>query len=203
MDRLDELASASAPLLRRVGDVLTAGGAPAGHEVWHELRRVRLLPADAVRAVAALRPSAFDDAVAELRSGARACAETAAGLPPPGGWTGEAAEAYDDLRARVAAHLSGGDESLDERLAATADLAQALTDWMTQARSRLAATLAGVLLSSEALTLAAPPGVPPAAAEIEAAARVAAELLHEIADIYAEPADLLRGSADLATAVPM
>lgn len=203
MDRLDEVAAAAAPLLRRVGDVLTAGGAPEGHEVWDELRRVRLLPADAVRAVAALRPSAFDDAVTELRSGARACAETAAELPPPGGWTGEAAEAYDDLRARAATHLSGGGESLDERLEATADLAQALTDWMAQTRSRLAAALAGVLLSGEALTLSAPPGAPPAVAEIEAAAQVAARLLREIADSYAEPADLLHGSADLATAVPM
>jgi hypothetical protein len=147
-DRLDDLLAAAGPLLRRVDDVLTAGGAPPEHAVWQELRRVRLLPAAATEAVAALRPSALREAVTELRAGAQACVETADALPPPGDdWTGEAAEAYDELRTRAAAHLSGGDESLDERLEATADLAQALTDWMTQTRAGLASALATVLTS--------------------------------------------------------
>jgi hypothetical protein len=203
MDRLDDLAATAAPLLRRVGEVLTAAGAPGGHEVWAELRRVRLMPADAVQAVTALRPSAFDDAVVELRSGARACVETAAALPPPGDWTGDAAEAYDDLRTRAAAHLSGGDESLDERLEATADLAQALRDWMNGTRSRVAVALAAVLTSGEALTLTARPRFPPTVAEVAAAADIAALLLGRIADSYEEAADLLHGSTDLATVVPM
>jgi hypothetical protein len=203
MDRLDDIAATAAPLLRRVGEVLTAAGAPGGHDVWGELRRVRLMPADAVQAVAALRPSAFDEAVTQLRSGARSCVETAAELPPPGDWAGEAADAYDDLRTRAATHLSGGDESLDERLEATADLAQALADWMAGTRARVAAALATVLTSREALTLAAVPRFPPAPAEIEAAADTAALLLHEIAESYADAADLLHGSADLAAAVPM
>ena len=62
----------------------------------------------------------------EIRAEARACVEIATDLPAPEKWTGEAAEAYDEARQRTAAELSGGDESLDERLEATADLAEAL-----------------------------------------------------------------------------
>jgi len=203
MDRLDEVLAVSAPLLDRVDDLLETSGAPEGHEVWGELRRVRLLPGAAVRAVAGLRPAAFDDTVTELRSEARACAEAATELPAPGDWAGEAAEAYDAARQRVADRLSGDDESLDERLEATADLAQALTDWMTKSRLDLAVALATVLESGEALTLATPPGSPPAEAETDAAAAVAAQLLRTIADNYTDADDLLQGSAGLAESIPM
>ena len=203
MDRLDELVGAAAPLLGRVDDVLTEAGAPAEHGVWDQLRRVRLLPGDAVKVVAGLRPDDFPAATAELRADARACVETAAGLPGPGDWEGEAAEAYDRVRERVAGQLSGGGESLDERLEATADLAQALGDWMATTRSDLAAALARVLASGEAVVLGAGIATPPAANEIDAAAEVAAYLLRIIADDYAEAADLLQGSADLAASIPM
>ena len=203
MDRLDEVLATAGPLLRRVDEVLTAAGAPAEHDVWRELRRVRLLPADAAQAVSALRPEAFLDAVPELRAGARVCAEIAATLPSPGDWAGDAADAYDELRSRYAAHLSGGDDSLDERLEATADLAQALTDWMATTRDDLAAALTTVLASGEALALTAAPAFPPTGTEIEAAADVAAHLLRTIADRYADAADLLHSSTELAAAVPM
>jgi hypothetical protein len=202
MDRLDEVLTTAAPLLRRVDDLLSTAGAPAGHAVWHELRRVRLLPGAAAHAVAALRPAAFDEAIPELRAGARACVETAAELPAANDWTGEAAEAYEQVRDRAAAELSGGAESLDERLEATADLAQALTDWMTQTRAALAAALAGALTSGEALTLNRAE-TPPAPNETMAAADVATHVLRTIADNYAEAADLLHGSRDLTIAVPM
>jgi hypothetical protein len=206
MDRLDQVLATAGPLLRRVDDLLGTAGAPADHPVWGELRRVRLLPGAAARAVASLRPSAFDDAVPELRADARACVDAAAGLPPPGDWSGEAAEAYDDVRRRAAAELSGGEESLDERLEATADLAQALTDWMGETRSALAAALAAILASGEALTLSAHRAEPtpaPAAAETSAAADVAELILRTIADHYAEAFDLLRASRNLATPTPM
>ena len=203
MDRLDEVLVVCAPVLDRVDDLLTTSGAPAGHEVWRELRRVRLLPGDAARAVAELRPAAFDEAVPELRAEARACAEVAADLPEPGDWSGEAAEAYDAVRQRVADRLSGDDDSLDERLEATADLAQALLDWMTKARADLAEALAAILASGEALTLAAGAGSPPTTAETDAAAAVATHVLRTIADDYADADDLLQGSADLAEPIPM
>ncbi|SNY70823.1 hypothetical protein [Paractinoplanes atraurantiacus] len=210
MDHLDQVLEAATPLLRRAERVLDAAGAPAEHEIWQELRCVRLLPADAVEAVAALRPGALSEAVPELRSAARSCAGAAADLPPPGDWEGEAAEAYDDLRHRVAAHLAGADDSLDERLEATADLADALSDWMTRARDALAATLAEVLLSTEALTLQISPAAsppehpePPEPAEIEAAAAVAAHVLRVIAGLYTEAEELMHNSTHLTKPIPV
>ncbi|HEY0002766.1 MAG TPA: hypothetical protein VGB74_20095 [Actinoplanes sp.] len=198
MDRLEEVLDTATPLLRRVDEVLGAAGAPAGHALWAELRRVRLLPGDAVLAVSALTPSALAGAAPELRSDARAYAEVAAGLPAPGEWTGDAADAYDDLRRRTAAHLSGDHESLDERLEATADLAEALTDWMAETRARLAATLAEILASGDALTLL-PPTTPPPMPQVIAAADIAAHLLRSIADSYSEGTDLLHNSTSLTT----
>jgi len=202
MDQLDQVIGTATPLLRRAEDVLETSGAPAGHPLWGHLRRVGLLPADAAHAVAGLRPSALVEAEAELRVAARVCVEAAAALPAPGDWEGEAAEAYDELRRRAAGHLSGGGASLDERFEASADLAAALHDWMTRTRNNLAATLADVLTSAEALTLSAPAARPPAAVETTAAADLAAYVLRAIADDYTEVEDLLHGSADLAVPVP-
>ncbi|WP_433373413.1 hypothetical protein ACQPZX_01840 [Actinoplanes sp. CA-142083] len=196
MDRLDSVLAVAAPLLSRVDDLLGTMGAPADHEVWRQLRRVRLLPGDAARTVAALRPGEFDDAVGLLRADARACADVAAELPPPEEWEGEAAEAYAELRGRVADRLSGDGESLDERLEASADLAQALIDWMAKARADLAVALATALGSEEALALAADDAP-------EAAAGVGAHVLRTIAESYAEADDLLQASAELAEAIPM
>ncbi|MFF5080659.1 hypothetical protein ACFY36_26700 [Actinoplanes sp. NPDC000266] len=204
MDRLSQVLDAARPLLRRVEQVLDAAGAPAEHEIWQELRRVRLLPADAVAAVDALRPEVLAETGPSLRAAARSCAGAAADLPPPGEWEGEAAEAYDDLRHRVATHLAGADDSLDERLEATADLASALHDWMTRVRDTLAATLAEALLSAEALTLqTTPTAAPPEAAEIEAAATVATHVLRTIAGLYTEAEELMHNSTHLTSPIPV
>jgi hypothetical protein len=203
MDLLDQVLAAADPLVRRVDEVLNATGAPDGHALWTELRRVRLLPGDAARAVAALDPAPLSGAVGTLRADARACADTAADLPAPDTWTGEAAEAYDDLRRRTAAHLSGADDSLDERWEATADLAEALADWMTAARSDLAAVLAEVMTSAEAVTLVTTPTGPETAAQASAAAAVGARILRSVASSYADADDLLRASAPLASAIPL
>jgi hypothetical protein len=207
-DRLDSVLDTAAPLLKRVDEVLSASGAPPDHEVWPTLRRVRLLPWDAVNAVAALRPAALAEAAPELRADAQACAAAAESLPPPGGWSGTAADAYDDLRKRTAVHLTGTADSLDVRLTATADLADALTSWMSEARAGLAATLAEILTSTEALTLSphaapsahsAPGAVDPASEpEARAAADVAARVLQSVADTYDAAADLMSTTADLA-----
>jgi hypothetical protein len=101
--------------------------------------------------------------------------------------------------------LTGGDESLDERLEATADLAEALTGWMSKTRSDLAAALATVLTSGEALTLSTPEpaSAVPTTSETTAAANVATHVLRTIADNYTEASDLLHGSRELASPVPM
>ena len=202
MDRLDDVLGTVAPLLKRVDQVLASAGAPPDHEIWPALRRVRLLAWDAVQAVAALRPGDLTEAAPELRGDARSYAGVADSLPPPGGWTGDAADAYEQARRRTAAHLSGGADSLDERLEATADLADALIDWMRETRGGLAATLAEVLTSAEALSLSASSGAvadPPAAWEVEAAADVAARVLGTVADSYDAVQELMTGSASLAT----
>ena len=154
MDQLDRLLPAAGPLLRQVDDVLTTAGAPPEHRLWVELRRVRLLPGDAARAVAALRPDELEEAAPELRADARAYAVLATSLPAPDEWTGAAADAYDLNRQQAANNISGGPDSLDERLQASADLADALVTWMRSARNALAEVLAEALTSTEALTLA-------------------------------------------------
>jgi hypothetical protein len=203
MDRLDDLLDTARPLLDRVDQMLSVAGAPGEHRVWAELRRVRLLPGDAAHAVASLRPAALGEAGPEIRAEARACVETAAGLPPPGPWAGEAAEAYDEARRRMAAQLSGGDESLDERMEATADLAEALREWMEQTRAGLARVLAEALGSREAVALTAAAVMPPSRADVVGAADIAASVLRVVADSYDYADELIRGSRDLIAAVPM
>ncbi|MFI1994595.1 hypothetical protein [Actinoplanes sp. NPDC020271] len=190
MDRLDHLLTTAEPLLTRVDQVLSATGAPAGHDVWPQLRRVRLLPGDAARAVAALHPAAVAETVPELRVQAQACADTADALPLAATWTGDAAEAYESARRRTAEQLNLGPESLSRRMTATADLADALSGWMTRTRAGLAGTLAGVLTSAEALTLVAGAGFP-RPEETRAAADVAAVLLRSVGDSYDQAEELL------------
>ena len=200
MDRLDDLLSTAVPLLKRVDDVLATTGAPPDHELWPSLRRVRLLPWDAVQAVAALRPGQLADAAPELRADARSYAGVAESLPPPGTWSGDAAEAYDAARRHTADHLSGGPDSLDERLEASADLADALTDWMRQTRGDLATTLAEVMTSTEGLSLSVAAAGPTAPEDARAAADVAARVLERVADSYDIALELITSSADLSNA---
>lgn len=189
MDRLDQLLAVADPLLSRVDDVLSTVGAPGGHAVWTELRRVRLLPGDAARAVAGLRPAAILDAIPELRADARAYADLADALPLPGEWSGEAADAYERSRRSTAERLHGGADSLSQRMDATAELATALTDWMLDARGGLAESLAEVCVTTEALTLMG--SAHPPEREASAAAAIGAILLRTVADTYDRADDLL------------
>ena len=200
MDSLDQIIGPAGPLLSRVDRMLSGAGAPPDHRVWAELRRVRLLPGDAVQAVASLRLDDLLDAAPGLRADARAYAEIAESLPPPGIWTGDAADAYDAARRREAGILSGDPASLDERLEATADLAEALAGWVGQTRGALAGTLAQVLTSAEALALTSA-GLPDPTDGARAAADVAERVLRTVAESYDLAADLLHASADLATAL--
>jgi uncharacterized protein YukE len=206
MDRLDHVAGDAARLLRRVDEILTVAGAPPTHPVWAALRRVRLLPADAVDAVAALHPAALDETAPDLRVLATRYADVAESLPAPGapqkGWSGEAADAYDAARRQLGDHLSGDPESLAERLEASADLVDALVDWMRRSRAALAGALAQALGSAEAVTLltgaSAGGDAPAPAPEAQAAADIAERVLHTIAEAYDEGAELLEGAAHLA-----
>jgi uncharacterized protein YukE len=208
MDRLDHVAGDAVHLLRRVDEILAAAGAPPTHPVWDALRQVRLLPADAVVAVAALHPAALTETATELRVLATRYADVADSLPAAGtprdgaaGWSGEAADAYDAARRQLADHLSGAPECLAERLEASADLVDALVDWMRRSRAALAGALAQVLGSAEAVTLltGAPAGgdAPVPAAEAQAAAHIAERVLRSIAEAYDDGAELLEGAADL------
>lgn len=198
-DRLDAVVQTAAPLLKRVDEVLSAAGAPPDHAVWPSLRRVRLLPWDAVQAVAALRPADLTGAAEDLRADAATCVEVADSLPrPPGeGWSGSAADAYDSARVRATAHLNGEDDSLHGRLTATAELADGLVAWMSQARAGLAMTLAEILVSAEALALSRDAIDPTAADAADAAAQVAARVLEAVAGAYDEATDLMATTAPL------
>lgn len=203
MDELDRLCGDTGPLLRHVDHILGAAGAPPGHPVWDSLRHVRLLTVDAVAAVTALRPAEVAAEAPDLRGRAARYAEVAASLPGPGEWSGDAADAYDAARQRVAAHLGGAADSLEKRLEASADLSDALVDWMWRSRSMVAGALAEVLTSAEAVTLATSGDTVPVPADaVAAAAAVAARVLRTVADVYDEVADLLAGTADLALVVP-
>jgi hypothetical protein len=201
MDSFDRLSGDAAPLLRRVDEILTVAGAPAAHQVWDPLRQVRLLTVDAVAAVGELRPEALIAEAPDLRARAAGYVEAAATLPAPEVWSGEAAEAYDAARLRLADHLSGDPESLAERLEASADLADALVDWMRRGRAAVAATLADVLGSAEAVRLVVDDHVEPVPVPlVVVAADVAARVLRTVADVYDEATELLDGAADLAVA---
>ena len=196
MDRLDHLLDAAGPLLHRIDQVLSTVGAPEGHAVWAEVRRVRLLPGDAARAVGGLYPEAILDAVPELRAEARAYADLADALPFAGTWSGDAAEAYEQARRRTAEHLNGGPDSLSRRMTATADLADALTGWMAHARSDLATVLAEVLLTAQVVTLST--GEPPLDEQARAAADLAVPILRSVADSYDRGESLLAETTRLA-----
>jgi hypothetical protein len=200
MDQLDRLRGDAMSLLGRVDDILAATGAPSGHRVWEPLRRVRLLTVDAVAAVAALRPAEFAAEAPDLRGRATAYVEAAARLPAPDTWSGEAADAYDSARRRLADQLNGDPDSLAERLEASADLVDALVDWMRRSKSAVAGCLAGVLGSAEAvLLLTADHAVAPVSeAEVLAAADVADLVLRTIAEVYDEASELLDAAGDLA-----
>jgi hypothetical protein len=203
MDHLDRIVGEAASLLGRVDDVLTVTGAPSGHRVWEPLRRVGLLTVDAVAAVAALHPAEFAAEAPDLRGCAGGYVEAAAQLPAPDTWSGEAADAYDTARRRLADHLNGDPESLAERLEASADLVEALADWMWRSRSALATSLAAVLGSAQAVLLSADEtAVPIPEPEIVAAADIAEHVLRTVADVYDEAAELLDGAADLADVAP-
>jgi hypothetical protein len=195
MDALDRIIGVAGPLLARIDEIVEYAGAPEHHPVWTELRRVRLLPGDAVDAVAALRPEAVDEPA--LRSARDSLAEVATALPAAAGWDGPAADAYRAHRDGLAAQV----EDLAARAVATAELGAEMADWMRAARRDVAAVLADVLSSGASVTVPAAGGgpvelLPPA--QVDAAAQVAVVVLRTVGDAFAAAGPILDRSAELA-----
>jgi hypothetical protein len=196
MDPLDRLAEPGLDLLRRV-DTLLAAGAPEGHRVWPLLRRMQVLPREAVRSFLDLHPAPLAGAGRSVRRLVRGYDEVSATLTDPVLWSGAAATAYGEARRALQHHLEEGPESLVGRLESTAGYADALADWVEGSRHALARALADVLRSTEAVAVVAATSVPlarsarRASAGVEAA-EIAARVLAVLCVAYDGAETLLR-----------
>ena len=133
MDALDRLAEPGLDLLRRV-DTLIAAGVPEGHRVWPLLRRMQVLPGDAVRSFLDLHPAPLASAGHAVRRLVRGYDDVSAALTDSVLWSGPAATAYGQQRAALLRHLDEGPDSLVGRLESTAGYADALADWVEGSR---------------------------------------------------------------------
>ncbi|MBQ1027751.1 hypothetical protein [Micromonospora sp. C95] len=154
MDFLDRLAEPGLDLLERV-DTLLAAGAPEGHRVWPLLRRMQVLPGDALRGFLDLRPGPLATAGHAVRRHVHGYDHACAALTDPVLWSGSAATAYGQSRAALLRHLDEGPESLVGRLEATAGYADALADWVEGSRLAVARALAEAIGSAEAVAVVA------------------------------------------------
>ncbi|PWR14011.1 hypothetical protein DKT68_00395 [Micromonospora acroterricola] len=197
MDPLDRLAEPGLHLLRRV-DTLLAAGVPEGHRVWPLLRRMQVLPGDAVRGFLDLHPAPLTGAGHVVRRLVRGYDDVSAALTDPVLWSGPAASAYGQERAALLRHLDEGPESLVGRLESTAGYAEALADWVEGSRLALARTLADVLRSAEAVAVVAATasGTPlrpgPVGPGVVDAAEIAARVLAVLCVAYDGAETLLR-----------
>lgn len=208
MDVLDQLAEPAVDLLDRVDGVLAAAGAPDGHRIWPLLRRLRVLPGDALHAVLALRPAPLVTTGARTRDLLGAYDEVRGVLTDGGTWQGPAAEAYARHRDALRTYLVDGAESLAGRLESTAAYADAVADWIDRTRGALARTVGDVLGSAEAVAVVttrggagvgADLGVVDVGSPVEvAAAEIGARVLGTVAEAY-DRAEALPGqwAADL------
>ncbi|MET8305254.1 hypothetical protein [Micromonospora sp. NPDC005173] len=197
MDPLDRLAEPGLDLLRRV-DTLLAAGVPEGHRVWPLLRRMQVLPGDAVRGFLDLHPAPLAGAGRAVRRLVRGYDDVCAALTDPVLWSGPAASAYGQEPAALLRHLDEGPESLVGRLESTAGYADALADWVEGSRLALARTLADVLRSAEAVSVVAAtatgalPRHGPVGPGVADAAEIAARVLAVLCVAYDGAETLLR-----------
>ncbi|MEJ3749739.1 hypothetical protein WEI85_41590 [Actinomycetes bacterium KLBMP 9797] len=176
MDALDQLAAPAAGLLDRVDAVLAAAGAPADHPVWPLLRRLGVLPSDALGTIMSLRP-APPAAVGPVRELIGAYEAARAAVSEGGSWEGAAAQVFAAHRGALSDHLVG----LTGRTATLEAYGEAVADWVRQTRVELAGELATILRSAEAVTVVTEPGGPAAPA---AAAGIAARVLDVVDEAY-------------------
>ena len=81
-DALDHLAGPADALLDRVDRLLATAGAPDGHRIWPLLRRLRVLPGDAARALLACRSAPLTGVGAAARAAVRAYGDARTPSPP-------------------------------------------------------------------------------------------------------------------------
>ncbi|MGC5017117.1 hypothetical protein [Micromonospora sp. DT47] len=188
MDALDRLAEPGLDLLARV-DAQLAAGAPEGHPVWPLLRRMQVLPGEALRGFLDLHPAPLATAGHAVRRLVRGYDDACAALTDAGIWSGPAAGAYGEARAALLRHLDEGPESLAGRLESTAGYADALAHWVEGSRLAVARVLAEVLGSAEAVRVRAvtDPGV-----GTLAAAEIATRVLSVLGVAYDGAETLLR-----------
>ncbi|MFG1838756.1 hypothetical protein [Micromonospora sp. NPDC049175] len=197
MDALDRLAEPGLDLLRRV-DRLIAAGVGEGHRVWPLLRRMQVLPGDAVRGFLDLHPAPLAGAGHAVRRLVRGYDDVSAALTDPVLWSGPAATAYGQQRAALLRHLDEGPDSLVGRLESTAGYADALADWVEGSRLALARTLADVLRSAEAVAVVAATATGPSTGPgplgpgVADAAEIAARVLAVLCVAYDGAETLLR-----------
>jgi hypothetical protein len=187
MDALARLEPIARPLLAEVDQTLATLGAPAEHAVWTALRRVGATPADAVTAVAALDPVLLRTVASGVRARGRDYTAATPSIGPV--WWGPAAALYQAQAATIAQQLSTGPQSMAQRLTDLAAYADAVAAWYEEIRSSLAAALAEVLTSAQAVAIrTAADGT--LAASISAAADIATHLLDVVAGALAAGEDL-------------
>jgi hypothetical protein len=173
MDALDRLVEPVGALLRQVEATLATAGAPEDDPLWPLLRRVRLLPADAVAGVAGWRAEPLEGMLPGLRSLRERYEQAADSAPASPSWEGAGAETYAARWAALRAHLAepgppaapgpsgaaaggtAGAGSLAGRLSATTRFAEELADWVTGSRRSMATALAEVLGCAEAVAVTA------------------------------------------------
>jgi hypothetical protein len=199
MDALDRLVEPAGALLRRVEATLAAAGAPEDDPLWPLLRRLRLLPADAVAGVAGWRAAPLEGMLPGLRSLRGRYEQVGDAVPAWPAWEGAGAEMYAVRWAALRAHLAEpadpgpprgpasvvppGAEAgtLAGRLGATIRFTEETADWVARSRRALADALAEVLGCAEAVTVTAgDAGAGPAAA------RIATHVLGVVADLVDE-----------------
>ncbi len=131
-------------------ELLTRFGAADDDPLWPLLRRVRALPGEAVAALSStLRAEPIAAAGAEVRARTTTYADARAAITAPVAWEGPAGDAFAAHTDRLAADLA----TAGDALASTARLADEIADWAARTRARLAAVLADVLTSGEAVAI--------------------------------------------------
>jgi hypothetical protein len=190
MDPLDRLAGPAADLLAHVDELIADLGAPHGHRIWPLMRRLRVLPGEAVAAVAALRPAPFAAAGGSVRALLPEYDVAIEALAAPPEWQGGCADGYAAHRAALARYVAGSGESLIQRIDTTAGYADSLADWVSRTRLDLARTLARVLGSAEAVAVVAEGAGGGSTPGVLAAAEIGAEVLDTLARAYDEGASI-------------
>ena len=157
-DVLDRLITPGRDLLARVDTAIADGGVPPGHPLVPLLRRVGVLPGEALEFIAGLDPDRLTGTVIELRaladrySGHRTAISAAVGSTS---WQGAGATAFTLRWNALGEHLGDGESahepSMAGRIVAMISYLEELGVWMTATRVSVAGVLCEALGSAEAV----------------------------------------------------